>query len=737
MSRQRILANVSREEFVGRDAELHQVVQQALEPAERRGLLLLAAPGVGAAELFRQAFDELFLNRGETIPIYFSCERDLAPLETARRFFQQLLQQYIAYRRVDPSLCDASLTFRDLAELAPPADYELISSLLEAFDRERAESEPRDLLQFCFSAPQRLSRSGRRVYPLINTSELGIGPDDRLVAGDIAGSFNRSRNKFALAGLRRHIQHVIQRAGDNQRADEVLRLEKLSGDDAQRLVIGMARHYGVESNEPTRDLIAQQLDGNAFFINGFLQAAGEKKISLTSFRECQRLYVDELMGGRIGRRFSDLLSEAAPNAQTRRNLLRVLYEAASSEGGRSSVWSWKKRVGADAAEFDRIIDALHVHELVNSTGAFVEVNAGFDVWMDYLQTHYRADVKGEPRALIVASTLIDSLKRAPQAMARQYRREAAIGIRDLMAQFDCQQLPISLFHYEQFAAAHKGEAIEDIDAALNNEAELIRLPQIVHVTSCAAFDATSGWEEERCAVGHGFDAAEYTDENEIVWLAAEIDSKVEVSRELAVEWLDRLKHLARESDFQRVQFWLVSREGFSAQAAKVLNQQQVFTSSRQQIDLLTTRIKAEAQEKDGDHPDEYEMVIPMGEDTELIAAHTIEQIARRINFEPEAINQIKTALVEACINAAEHSLSPDRKIYQRFRVERDKLIVTVASRGVVPAKLMSQNGQALTAEGEAKTRRGWGLKLIRTLMDEVEFRRVDDGTQLRMVKYIR
>jgi anti-sigma regulatory factor (Ser/Thr protein kinase) len=34
-------------------------------------------------------------------------------------------------------------------------------------------------------------------------------------------------------------------------------------------------------------------------------------------------------------------------------------------------------------------------------------------------------------------------------------------------------------------------------------------------------------------------------------------------------------------------------------------------------------------------------------------------------------------------------------------------------------------------------RRGWGLKLIRTLMDEVEFERVDDGTRLRMIKYLR
>jgi len=127
----------------------------------------------------------------------------------------------------------------------------------------------------------------------------------------------------------------------------------------------------------------------------------------------------------------------------------------------------------------------------------------------------------------------------------------------------------------------------------------------------------------------------------------------------------------------------------------------------------------------------------------LIAANAVEMIARRINFPPEAINQIKTALIEACINAEEHSFSPDRKIYQRFRLESDKLVITVSSRGVrLPVN--SSNGELgnqaqgdKPAQNSSSERRGWGLKLIRSLMDEVEFERVDDGTRLRMTKFLR
>jgi anti-sigma regulatory factor (Ser/Thr protein kinase) len=71
-------------------------------------------------------------------------------------------------------------------------------------------------------------------------------------------------------------------------------------------------------------------------------------------------------------------------------------------------------------------------------------------------------------------------------------------------------------------------------------------------------------------------------------------------------------------------------------------------------------------------------------------------------------------------------------------VENDKLVITVSSRGVVPASLAGQNGQQVGGKDQKEDgRRGWGLKLIQTLMDEVEFERVDDGTQLRMTKYRR
>ena len=120
-------------------------------------------------------------------------------------------------------------------------------------------------------------------------------------------------------------------------------------------------------------------------------------------------------------------------------------------------------------------------------------------------------------------------------------------------------------------------------------------------------------------------------------------------------------------------------------------------------------------------------------DTDIL--NNEEEIARRHDFQPRAINQIKTALVEACINASEHSLSPDRKIYQKFTVEDDKIIITISNRGVkIPTK---RQAESVTQIEPNEGRRGWGLKLMRNLMDEVKFEQVDDGTRISMVKYLK
>jgi serine/threonine-protein kinase RsbW len=742
----RILGRVTQFDFVGRGEELNRVMAHA-EPANAgRGLLLLMEPSAGVSELLRQAYDQIFNQRTEVIPIYFAFTRhETTAVSAAIEFLNTFLQQYIAYRRDEPVVSHSTLTLQDLVELAPPADLEWIEQLVDSYTRLRFSNDDKALVRFCLGAPQRVPAGRGRPLIMLDGAQLAEYLNGVVVLGtEVLRVFGRGGFTFVLAGLRRQILAAAHEAKCNFELLDILRLPQLDAAEAASLVEHVARRQQVSITEAARDLLVQQFAGNPFFISIFLQAAREMNASLSTYLDCERLYVDELLGGHLHRHFAELLEEIAPRLDTRQLLIRLLWEAAAGEDQTSSFEVWRKRLHLTAGELQELLHRLHVQEFVNWDQGIVEAGVGPQAWKDYLKVRYRLDVLNDPRALVVADALADSLKRAPHTMARHYKQIAGGGLRELIVRFNCQRVPSVLFDYATFSRKYKGAESDTINASLEAESDLFKLPQTVHLATCAAFnsDIRQLGEEDRCLVAHTFEDGTYSDAQEVIWLTADVESKLEVDVEVARAWCDRFDTLAANLGFSRYQIWLISNEGFADEANRLLSRRKAYGSSRQQLALLAQRLGESVSNPGGQlagqstEPNEFLMVVPMGEDNELIAASTAEQIARRLMFRPEAINQIKTAVVEACINASEHSFSPDRKIYQRFRLESDRLVVTISSRGIVPANLNGASSGLETSEA-TEERRGWGLKLIRTLMDEVEFERVDEGTSLRMTKYLR
>jgi serine/threonine-protein kinase RsbW len=738
----RVLGRVPRHDFVGRAGELDRVLAQASIEKNGRGLLLLMEPSAGVSELLRQAYDEIFNQRSEVIPIYYAFTRsETTAISAAIEFLNAFLQQYIAFRRNEPALCHAALTLQDLLELAPPPDLEWVEQLVEAYQRQRFSNDDKALVRFCLGAPQRVPVGSGRPFVMLDGAQLAEQLNGTVVLGtEVLRVFGQSSVSYVLAGLRRQILQAAYNAKLDFETIDLMRVEQLSVAEARLLAEHVARRQQVATSEEARDLVVHQFGRSPFFITTFLQAAREKNAALASYLDCERLYVDELLGGRIQRHFSDLLEEILPNADTRLALIRLLWEAHAGDQRAASFEACRRRLRVTAEVLEEIVQQLHIQEFVNWDGTSVEFGGGPQAWKDYLKTRYRLNILNEPRALVVADTLADALKHAPHTMARHYKQAGRHELRELLSSFDCQRVPAVLLNNSRFNQRFKGASEEEVHSAIAAETDLIPLPQVVNVASCLSFntDLRQICDESRCMVARAFEDGVYSDAREVVMLAAEIESKLEVEADVAELWCERLENLARAAGFRRHQLWLISNEGFSDDAVKLLERRRAYSSSRRQIELLFERVGAHISTvaAQPESQDEFLIVVPMGEDNELVAANTVEQIARRLSFRPEALNQIKTAIVEACINASEHSFSPDRKIYQRFRVENDRLVVTISSRGIVPSHLGTNNNNYDTAD-TGEERRGWGLKLIRSLMDEVEFERVDEGTRLRMTKYVR
>lgn len=720
----RLMAKVDRADFIGREREMEVLERHLVSRRASNGMLVLSAPGIGGSELLRQFYDGLFVRADGGVPFYFSFDRsDRNARRCAERFVKEFIRQVVAFRRRDTKLLNITSDLDELSQLALPGDSIWIDRLVAAFRAESRVNDDISHVDTCFAAPVRAAANGVPVVVIIDdiheTAHLEDGGD----AYDILlTALSRSDVPFIVGGHRRFVSAA------ESFGFEILPVEPLEFAEAGLLVEALAQNSRLEVSPEARDLLAVQFHGNPLFLHYMVQAASELGQPLLRHQQVQQVYVDELCGGRIGRYFDGIFETVSSTFGSQREIVSMVHLAMNFEPGGTHAETWEPQSGLDPAEFSRMMAILNSNEVISLTSNIAEASPENRVLSDYLAARHSLEVDGRNRSLTVGALVAESLKRAPQIMARFYRRKAAIGLRDILESFRSREVPAALIDYGRFKDRLKGMSDSEVDAQLAGATDTLLLPEIVYTshtgTVYPAFEQMT--ERERSAVGFGFSSSFYTPEDEVVWLAVEIDVKLEAARDITEFWCDWLELVAQACNFQNYRLWLISPEGFQDEAIDALARRRAFGSSRQQVQLLKRFLGAVG--ADSSRSEEFEIAVPMKGDAELIAAQTVEEIARRHNVPAKTINQIKTALVEACINATEHSLSPDQKIYQKFSVNEERLTITVSNRG------LRMNDKVLREDNPTVGRRGWGLKLMKSLMDDVQIHEVDDGTRITMTK---
>ena len=720
ISDQYIFGGVSQSAFVGRDREIERLLQHARGAT---GLALLATPHCGSSELLKQVFARLFSEQEEMIPFYFAVKRsDGSALQTARRFLREFLVQSVAFRRRDAFVLDASPDINEIAELAVPADGLWIDRLIETAG-EYGNDDEYSRLRTYLSSPLRARASGANVFVIVDdlNKTAGLSDGDYFIQV-LTDVFGQCDLPFVFSGHRRFLY--------GRTPFRTMQLGRLSFADAGDLAESLAAKYQVSINDQTRDLMAVQVQGDPTFMSSLFASAAEKGVGFDSFQRFETVYADEIYGGRISRRFDDIFDSVISDTSSQNHLIGMISDLLTGETNMASLEFWQSHSSLDTDKFRSVVSILNDLEIISAGTNSIEASKENTALADYINARHRLNTLSAARGQIVGEELTGYIKRAPRLMAKFYRQLSAIGLREVMRGFDGREVASSLIDYGKFKADLKGLNDSEIQTAFANSADKSTLPQIVYTAHTVAFYKHIGdlIDAERSAIALGFEQA--GDKDDIVWIAAEIDSKLEAAADLAEFWCDRLEMVAASCDFAAFKIWLVAPEGFSDDALRLLSDRNAIGSSRRQVDLLVRQFGSGGLAAADPNSDEYEIVIPMGEDTEMIAAHTIEEIAKRHDIPAKTINQIKTALVEACINAAEHSHSPDRKIYQKFALSQDKITITISNRGL---RLADKAAKTVTSE---TGRRGWGLKLIQGLMDEVKVEQTDDGTRITMTKYV-
>ena len=134
---------------------------------------------------------------------------------------------------------------------------------------------------------------------------------------------------------------------------------------------------------------------------------------------------------------------------------------------------------------------------------------------------------------------------------------------------------------------------------------------------------------------------------------------------------------------------------------------------------------------------EVKLTLPMAPDMEVVASQAASSLAAFIGMSPDRVDEVRLAVVEACINAFEHSKSPERKVELTFCLigdrEPDCLEIRVHDRGVGFA-FSEVEEPKIEAKLKGSRKRGWGLKIIQGLMDEVRILSGSEGTTVVMSK---
>ena len=128
--------------------------------------------------------------------------------------------------------------------------------------------------------------------------------------------------------------------------------------------------------------------------------------------------------------------------------------------------------------------------------------------------------------------------------------------------------------------------------------------------------------------------------------------------------------------------------------------------------------------------------LPVVPNVELVAAKAVETLGGALGMQQTHVEAASVAMVEACLNAMEHGGGP---VTVRLRSESEDakpcLVIEVEDHGQGFDPVKAPKNSSTRVLGSA-SKRGWGLTLIRELMDEVQIQSTPGMTLVSMRKYV-